>query len=229
MDIRENLEQVQKEIVSAALDAGRNPKDVRLIAVSKTKPLSMVEEAADCGMMDFGENRPQELAEKQAQRPDLRWHQIGQLQKNKVRHIIDKVALIHSVDSLSLAEEIEKRAGVIDKIQDILIQVNISGEESKSGVKPEEAAELCRAISTLSHIRIRGLMTISVQGMSDEENFALFSRLRELAQEIDALKLDGVSMQELSMGMTHDFLPAIRAGATMIRVGSGIFGVREYL
>ena len=228
MELRENLCSVREQICRAALDAGRDPKEITLIAVSKTRPAAMVEEAIACGVKDFGENRPQELAEKSACFPDVHWHQIGQLQRNKVKHIIEKATLIHSVESLSLAEEIEKRAAAIAKIQDILIQVNISGEESKSGVSPDAAAELCRQISELKHIRICGLMTISVAGMSDEENFSLFSRLKKLAEEIDSLGLEGVSMKELSMGMTHDFVPAIRAGATLVRVGTGIFGARDY-
>lgn len=229
MGIYENCQKVREEIRLAAEQAGRNPEDIKLIAVSKTKPLSMVQEAADCGMTDFGENRPQELAQKFEHFPALTWHQIGQLQKNKVKYIIDKATLIHSVDTLSLAEEIEKRASAIAKVQDILVQVNISGEESKSGVSPEDAPALCRAISNLSHVRIQGLMTISVLGMSEEENFEIFSRLKTLAEQIDALQLQGVSMKELSMGMTHDYIPAIKAGATMIRVGTGIFGAREYM
>ena len=144
MSIREKLENVQKRIYKAAIDAGRNPDDVKLIAVSKTKPISMVEEAIECGIIDFGENRPQELQQKFLQIPDMRWHQIGQLQRNKVKYIIDKVTLIHSVDTISLAEEIEKQASKINKVQDILVQVNISGDESKSGVAPNEAIELCR-------------------------------------------------------------------------------------
>lgn len=229
MGICENYLAVREKIRLAAEQAGRKLEEIKLIAVSKTKPLSMIEEAAACGMTDFGENRPQELAEKYGHFPNLNWHQIGQLQKNKVKYIIDKAVLIHSVDTLSLAEEIEKRAKAIDKIQDILVQVNISGEESKSGVSPAEAPTLCRAISALPHVRIQGLMTISVLGMSDEENFEIFTRLRDLAKEIDALHLEGVSMKELSMGMTHDYIPAIKAGATMIRVGTGIFGAREYI
>lgn len=228
MEIRENLRSVKEQICRAAIDAGRDPNEITLIAVSKTKSAAMVKEAIACGAKDFGENRPQELVEKFALFPDVHWHQIGQLQRNKVKHIIDKATLIHSVESLSLAEEIEKRAAAIDKTQDILIQVNISGEESKAGVSPDMVAELCRQISKLKHIRIRGLMTISVAGMSEEENYALFSRLRKLAEEIDCLRLDGVFMKELSMGMTHDFVPAIRAGATFIRVGTGIFGARDY-
>ncbi len=228
MGIRENLAAVQQEIRSAAMKAGRNPEEVRLIAVSKTKPVSMIEETVACGMKDFGENRPQELAEKFPQIPEVRWHQIGQLQRNKVKYIIDKAHLIHSVDSLSLAEEIEKRAAAISKIQDILIQVNISGEESKSGVKPEEAEKLCREISQLPHVRIRGLMTISVAGLSQEGNYQIFHELKELADRLKTLEIPGVFMEELSMGMSHDFREAIAAGATMVRVGSSIFGAREY-
>ena len=227
MGIRENLQAVQKEIFLAAEQAGRDPKTLRLIAVSKTKPISMVEEAMECGMVDFGENRPQELKEKAEQFPELCWHQIGQLQKNKVKHIIDKACLIHSVDSLSLCQEIEKRASAIGKVQDILIQINISGEETKSGISPSQTADLCREISLLPHVRVRGLMTISVRGMSEEENYVLFRELKTLAEEIDALEIPNVSMEELSMGMTHDFVPAIRAGATLIRVGTGIFGERK--
>ncbi len=229
MEIRKNLAAVKLEIKEAALAAGREPESIKLIAVSKTKPVSMIQDAVECGMQDFGENRPQELAEKFSQIPDVCWHQIGQLQRNKVKYIIDKASLIHSVDSLSLAEEIEKRASGIHKIQDILVQVNISGEESKSGVKPEEAAELCQRISRLPHVRIRGLMTISVAGLSQAGNYKIFAALKQLAEEIDALGIPGVLMEELSMGMSHDFREAIAAGATMVRVGSSIFGAREYL
>lgn len=228
MEIKRNLAAIQQEIIEAAQAAGRNPEDVKLIAVSKTKPVAMIQEAVACGMADFGENRPQELAEKFLQVPDVRWHQIGQLQRNKVKYIIDKAFLIHSVDTLALAEEIEKRAAAIDKVQDILIQVNITGEESKSGVSPMEAAELCRSISELSHVRICGLMTISVAGLGDEENYQVFSRLKALAEDIDRLAIPGVTMKELSMGMSHDFRAAIKAGATMVRVGSSIFGERNY-
>ncbi len=227
MEIAQNIIQLKKEIALAEEAYGRAPGSVKLIAVSKTKPMEMVKAAADCGMVDFGENRPQELAMKGEAFPYLRWHQIGQLQKNKVRQIIDKVTLIHSVDSFSLCEEIEKRASAIDKVQKILVQVNCSGEETKSGVRPADAAELCQRISELPHLQTEGLMTISARGMSEEENYALFCGLRELAENIDAMRIPNCSMKELSMGMTHDYLPAIRAGATMIRVGTGIFGERK--
>ena len=227
MEIRENIEKVRQQIVAAAQAAGRNADEIRLVAVSKTKPPEMVAEAIACGVMDFGENRPQELSRKYADFPNARWHQIGQLQRNKVKHIIDKAALIHSVDSLLLAEEIEKQAAKIQKIQNILIQVNITGEETKSGVSPGETVALCRAVSTLSHVRILGLMTISAAGYSTAENGAVFRKLKELSAAIEKERIPGVLMQELSMGMTHDFQAAITAGATMVRVGSGIFGARN--
>ena len=227
MEIRENIEKVRQQIVAAAQAAGRDADEIRLVAVSKTKPPEMVAEAIACGVMDFGENRPQELSRKYADFPNARWHQIGQLQRNKVKHIIDKAALIHSVDSLLLAEEIEKQAAKIQKIQNILIQVNITGEETKSGVSPGETVALCRAVSTLSHVRILGLMTISAAGYSTAENGAVFRKLKELSAAIEKERIPGVLMQELSMGMTHDFQAAITAGATMVRVGSGIFGARN--
>lgn len=229
MSIKNNIELIRQKIDAAAEAAGRNPKDIKLIAVSKTKPMSDVSEAYDAGMCDFGENRPQELAEKFRNLPQARWHLIGQLQRNKVKYIIDKTFLIHSVDSVRLAEEIERRAADIDKVQDILIQVNISGEESKSGIKPSDTEEICRQISKMKHIHICGLMTISVNGIGYDGNFRIFSELKRLAESIEALKIPGVSMAELSMGMTHDYEAAVAAGATMVRVGSGIFGLRDYM
>lgn len=230
MSIADNIKRVRAEIAEAAERAGRSPEEIRLIAVSKTKPVSEVREAVDCGMLDLGENRPQELADKFPEFEDdgVRWHMIGHLQKNKVRHIIDKAELIHSVDSEELAAEIDKRAAAIGKIQDILIQVNISGEESKSGVCAADAEELCRRISKLDNIRIKGLMTISVRGLDYDGNKRIFASLAKLADDIAAKNIDGVCMKELSMGMTHDFAAAIEAGATMVRVGTAIFGERDY-
>lgn len=229
MNIEKNIQSVQESIRKAAESADRNPYDIKLLAVTKTKPIEMLKEAEKCGMCDFGENRPQEIVAKfpHFEGGSVKWHLIGQLQKNKVRHIIDKVCLIHSVDSLELALEINKRAAAIDKIQDILLQINISGEESKSGIAPTDAIGLCRQIAELENIRIKGLMTISVKGLSYEENFKIFSQLRDLAKEIKALDIENVFMDELSMGMTHDLDAAIAAGATIVRVGTAIFGMRE--
>lgn len=226
MSVKENLDAVTERIKDASIKAGRNPEDITLIAVSKTKPVELIKEAVAQGVTHFGENRPQEIVEKYSQIDGVKWHLIGQLQKNKVRHIIDKVELIHSVDSLSLAEEIQKRASVIDKVQDILIQVNISGEETKSGVAKEEVINLCRQISCFSHIRIKGLMTISVKDYGENENIALFKELWNISREIEKLNIPNVSMKELSMGMTHDFEEAILAGATMVRIGTAVFGGR---
>lgn len=228
-NIAKNLKDVRCRIDKAAKSAGRNPSDVTLIAVSKTRPPECVSEALESGQLDFGENRPQELAQKAEILPNnIKWHQIGQLQKNKVRHIIDKVCLIHSVDSVGLAAEINKRATAIGKVQQILIQVNISGEETKSGVSPDEVKALCTEISDMKNVRIVGLMTISVKGYDFEQNKALFQKLADLAKEIDDLKIKNVEMRELSMGMSHDYEAAIAAGATMVRVGTAVFGERDY-
>lgn len=229
MDIKNNIEAVKKEIADAAYTAGRNPKEIQLVAVSKTKPISDIAEAYNAGMRDFGENKPQEIVEKFQHFPtDVRWHMIGHLQKNKVRHIIDKAYLIHSVDNIELAKEIEKRAAAIDKVQDILLQVNISGEESKSGFVPDEVLDACRTISEMPHIRIKGLMTISVKGYGQNENRELFLKLKALSEKIEKSKTENVFMKELSMGMSGDFKEAIEAGATIVRVGSSIFGERNY-
>ena len=230
MSISENIESLKQEISDSALKVGRNPNEIKFIAVSKTKPVKDILEAYRTGICDFGENRPQEIAEKFPHLPiGVRWHMIGHLQKNKVRHIIDKVSLIHSVDDIALAEEIEKRAAAINKIQDILLQVNISGEASKSGFSPEDVSDACRTISGMQHIRIKGLMTISVKGYSEEENRMLFSKLKELSDKIAEEKMENVFMDELSMGMSGDYKEAIETGATLIRVGTLIFGERDYI
>ncbi len=230
MAVSDNIREVQRRIEAAAELYGRNPSDIKLIAVTKTRPIEDLKQAAEGGMTDFGENRPQELAAKfpELSGMGISWHLIGQLQKNKVRHIIDKATLIHSVDSFELALEINKRAAAIDKIQDILIQVNVSGEESKSGVAPDAAADLCQRICTLDNIRIKGLMTISVMGLDFEGNRKLFETLAQLAQRLEELEFPNASFSELSMGMTNDFEAAIAAGSTMIRVGTAIFGARDY-
>ncbi len=219
-DIKSNYQNVLRDVEKIARDCGRNPRDVRLIAVSKTKPIEYVKEAAEAGAMDFGENRPQELVSKQAELPNLRWHQIGTLQRNKVRHIVGKCALIHSVDSLPLAQEIEKRAGVLGIVQDVLIQVNITGEETKSGIVPGELGGLLEDLAKLKSINPIGLMTISALGNTQDENRAVFSKLRVLGEKF--------GLRELSMGMSHDYKEAIECGATMVRVGTAIFGARDY-
>ena len=231
LSIAENIKSVLSDIKIAADQAGRNAGDIKLIAVSKTKPYEMIEEAYACGMKDFGENRPQEIAEKylKSQGKDLNFHMIGHLQKNKVKMIIDKVCLIHSVDNIDLAKEINKRAAMIDKVQDILIQVNVTGEETKSGVGYDAAIDLCREVSLLDNIRIKGLMTISVNGYTYDENKTVFEKLKTLSEEIEKENIKNVTMEELSMGMSHDYDAAIAAGATFVRVGTAIFGERDYM
>ena len=227
--IKENLEAVRNNITKAAKDAGRDPKEVTLIAVSKTKPVSLLQEAYDAGVRDFGENKVQEITDKYPQLPkDIRWHMIGHLQTNKVKYIVDKVAMIHSVDSYKLAQEISRQAVKHDTCVDILIEVNVSGEESKFGVTTDQAPELILQISELPGIRIRGLMTVAPPVSDPIENKGVFCALSQLLVDIDAKNIDNVCMDCLSMGMSGDYTVAIAEGATFVRVGTSIFGEREY-
>lgn len=227
--IKENLISVENEIREACLRAGRRREDVTLIAVSKTKPVSDLEEAYALGVRIFGENKVQELADKYEVLPkDIEWHMIGHLQRNKVKYIIDKVALIHSVDSLRLAETIEKEAAKRNITVNILIEVNVAREESKFGLMPEELEEFIAKISDFSHIRVKGLMTIAPFVADSEENRVIFQRLHKLSVDIETKNVDNITMRVLSMGMTNDYAVAIEEGATMVRVGTGIFGARSY-
>lgn len=204
-------------------------QDVTLIAVSKTHPVSDLMEAYEAGARDFGENKVQELTEKIPRMPeDIRWHMIGHLQRNKVKYIVGKVFLIHSVDSLRLAEEIDKESKKAGVISDILIQVNISHEETKFGTDKEEAVRLVKDVSLLPNIRVKGLMTIAPYTEDPEENRAYFRSLKNLSIDIDALNIDNISMDFLSMGMSGDFIVAIEEGANLVRVGTNIFGARDY-
>ncbi len=227
--VKENLEKVHENIKKACEKAGRDPKEVTLISVSKTKPVSMLEEAYAAGSRDFGENKVQEIIDKYPQlASDIRWHMIGHLQRNKVKYIIDKTALIHSVDSLRLAQEISNQAGKRQLEMDILIEVNIAGEESKFGIPYEETVSLIEEISVLPHIHIIGLMTIAPFVTNPEDNRKYFRKIRELSVDIKQKNIDNVTMSVLSMGMTGDYMVAIEEGATMVRVGTGIFGERNY-
>ncbi len=226
--IKENLTIVQNRIAEAENKAGRVGKTT-LIAVSKTKPVEMIREAYDAGIRDFGENRVQEIVEKYPVLPkDIRWHLIGHLQTNKVKYIIDKVAMIHSVDSLRLAEEISRQAVKHNVTMDILIEVNVAGEESKFGVSVSDAPGLCMQISALDNIRVRGLMTVAPIVEDEEQNRAVFCALRQLLVDIQAKNIDNVNMDCLSMGMSGDYYVAVEEGATFVRVGTSIFGNREY-
>ena len=227
--IRENMEHVRKNIREACEKSGRNPDDVTLIAVSKTKPLPMLEEAYECGCRDFGENKVQERVEKWEQMPkDIRWHMIGHLQRNKVKYIVDKVYLIHSVDSLRLAEEISKEAVKKGVTVSVLIEVNAAQEESKFGTTCEDAFRLVEEASRLPNIIIKGLMTIAPYVENAEENKQYFEKLRQIYVDINRKSIDNVYMTELSMGMTGDYETAIAEGATYVRVGTGMFGERFY-
>ena len=227
--VAENLAQVQQNINESCNKINRDPNEVTLIAVSKTKPVEMLKEAYDAGARVFGENKVQEIVDKYDQMPsDVKWHMIGHLQRNKVKYIVDKVAMIHSVDSLRLAETIEKEAAKKAVIVPILIEVNVAQEESKFGLKPEEVLPFIEQIADFSHIRIKGLMTIAPYVDNAEENREIFRELKKLSVDIAAKNINNVTMSVLSMGMTGDYMVAVQEGATMVRVGTGIFGARNY-
>lgn len=227
--IKENLEAVEKRVQDACKRAGRSRDEVTLIAVSKTKPVPLIREAMACGQVDFGENKVQELCKKQEEiREPLRWHLIGHLQRNKVKYVVDKACLIHSVDSERLAQEIQKEAAKRDLVCPVLVEVNVGGEETKSGVSPQEALPLVRSIAALPNVKVKGLMTVAPPVEKPEDARIYFKELRELADTIRKEAIPGVEMKELSMGMTGDFEAAIEEGATMVRVGTAIFGARDY-
>ena len=227
--INKNLAEVEEKIGNACKRAGRDRSEVTLIAVSKTKPVEMIEACIENGIRVFGENKVQELCEKYEILPkELHWHLIGHLQRNKVKYITDKAELIHSVDSLRLAEAISEDAVKKGISVNILIEVNVAEEDSKFGVKTEEAEALIRKISKLPNILVKGLMTIAPYTEVSEENRSIFRTLKQLSVDIDSKNIDNVSMSILSMGMTGDYEVAIEEGATMVRVGTGIFGERDY-
>ena len=227
--IKENLEFVEENITRACEKAGRSRDEVTLIAVSKTKPVEMIQEFYDLGQRSFGENRVQELTEKMPQLPDdISWHLIGHLQKNKVKYIVGKVSLIHSCDSLELASVISKESVKHGVISDVLIEVNMAEEESKFGTKASETEELIRQISAMENVRVKGLMTVAPFVEDPEENRAVFRKMKELSVDIESKRVNNVSMSILSMGMTNDFEVAIEEGATMVRIGTALFGMRNY-
>ena len=229
MSVCENYRVVEEKVENACKRAGRNREEVTLIAVSKTKPVSMIEELLPLGVRDFGENKVQELTTKEEELPkDIHWHMIGHLQRNKVKYVVDKVCMIHSVDSLRLAQEISKEAVKHDLVMPVLVEVNVAGEESKFGVSVEEAPSLVEEISKLPGIHVNGLMTIAPYVEDPEENRSVFRNLRKLSVDIGEKNFDNVTMNVLSMGMTGDYEVAIEEGATHVRVGTGIFGERNY-
>ena len=210
MTIRENMRAVEDRIAAACQEAGRKPEDVTLIAVSKTKPVEMLREAYECGCRDFGENKVQELLDKYEVMPrDIRWHMIGHLQRNKVKYIVDKVYLIHSVDSLRLAEEISKEAGKKNVCVNILVEVNVANEETKFGTTCEDAKQLVQDIAKLPNICVKGLMTIAPFVENAEKNRPFFSKLKKISVDIMGENIDNITMENLSMGMTGDYEVAV--------------------
>ena len=222
--------QVKENVKQACKRAGRDPREVTIIAVSKTKPLEMIEELRREKVKDFGENKVQELKEKYEKISwPVRWHLIGHLQTNKVKYIVDKAALIHSVDSVHLAKQINKEAAKHQmKEVPILIQVNFAHEDTKFGFSPEEATEAIQEIAALEHVKVKGLMQIAPFVENPEENREYFRAMKQLSVDIENKNFDNVDMSILSMGMTNDYEVAVEEGATMIRVGTGIFGERNY-
>ncbi|MBW2368239.1 MAG: YggS family pyridoxal phosphate-dependent enzyme [Deltaproteobacteria bacterium] len=229
MDMKDRITQVFKQIQDTAVGCGRSPESVRLIAVSKTKPTEAVRSAIEAGATDFGENYIQEAREKSRTLSSfpVSWHFIGHLQSNKAKYAVRIFDLIHSVDSLKLAVEIDKQARKIDKIQRILIQVNVAGESGKSGVSISEAEQLIAAVANLTNIRIQGLMTMPPYTVNPETARPHFQALRMLRDRIGSRCPSGVCMDELSMGMTGDYQVAIEEGATLVRIGTAIFGSRQ--
>ena len=229
MSIVENLKHIQERITCAAQRSGRNPDAIRLVAVSKTKPTEAIRAAFEAGQQIFGENYVQEFLEKVPQLPEsVEWHFIGSLQSNKVKYLAGHTSLIHSVDRLSLAREIDRQWEKIGTPCDILLQVNISGEPTKSGTTREELVQLAREMSLLPNLRIRGLMTMPPFFDEPERARPYFRELKGISTLLAAEKIPGIAMKELSMGMSGDFEVAVEEGATLVRVGSAIFGERYY-
>jgi pyridoxal phosphate enzyme (YggS family) len=230
MGIRENTADVRRRIDAYAREAGREAGEVRLIAASKTRTPQEINEAIAAGVTDIGENKVQEILDKyEAVRP-VNWHMIGHLQRNKVKYIIDKVKLIHSVDSFRLAEEIDARAAQRGLVMDILVQINAASEESKFGVAAQEADALVHAIlDACPHVRVRGFMSIAPAADDPEEVRPYFRQVKAVFDAFRRLSHERLDLQYLSMGMSHDFGAAILEGANMVRVGTAIFGARNYV
>jgi len=229
--IQDRLAQVRQRLEDAARRSGREPDEVTLVAVTKTRSVPEIREAIAAGATDFGENYVQEMVAKHeelAAEQEVRWHFIGHLQRNKVKYLAPFCALIHAVDSQRLAEEIDKRAAAVGRRQPVLIEVNVSGEESKFGVEPADVEGLARRLLELEHVELRGLMTMAPYSEDAEASRPIYARLRELAQDLQRRGLPPEALAELSMGMTQDFEVAVEEGATIVRVGRAIFGPRDY-
>lgn len=227
--VKDNYKYIKQQVFETAKKCGRNADDITLIAVSKTKPLSDIEELIQIGVSDFGENKVQELCNKyeNVSKP-VHFHLIGHLQTNKVKYVVDKACLIHSVDSVKLAKEIQKEAAKKQIIVPVLIEVNVAEEESKFGLRMDEVIPFLHEISSFSNIHVKGLMTIAPFVENPEENRCYFRTLKQLSLDIISKNIDNIDMSVLSMGMTNDYKVAIEEGATMVRVGTAIFGTRNY-
>ncbi|TAM84641.1 MAG: YggS family pyridoxal phosphate-dependent enzyme [Acidobacteria bacterium] len=229
MSVAENIESLQDRIQRACQRSGRAVKDVRLIAVSKTKPAEAIRQAYGAGLREFGENRVQEAAAKRHELEDLDiiWHLIGHLQSNKTKQACRLFGWVHSVDSVHLAEKIDREATALGRKMSILIEVHLGQEASKFGVEEDDLLRMAEKMATMPSLELRGLMTLPPLFDDPQDVRPFFRRLRELAERVDARKLPGVGMRELSMGMSHDFEIAIEEGATIVRVGTAIFGERQ--
>jgi len=227
--IKENLETVRENIAVAAKRSGRVAEDVTLITVTKNFDVSCIDAAIDCGITDAGENRVQEMLSKiDTVKSKLNWHMIGHLQTNKVKYIVDKVKMIHSVDTVKLLSEINREAAKYDLVCDVLLEVNISGEESKFGINPGTVYEMIEQAKTMPNICVKGLMTVAPYVVDPNENRPYFRGIRQLFDQIKQEQSGNIHMQYLSMGMSGDYEVAIEEGSNMVRVGSAIFGKRDY-
>jgi len=229
--IKENIEVIRKRIEKAAIKAGRNPSDIKLIAVTKNVEPQNIIEAIEAGVVDFGENRVQELLNKaniieEKSDKNVKWHMIGHLQTNKVKYIVDKITMIHSLDSLKLAQEIDRKAQKLGKTIDVLIQVNIAEEASKFGLKKNEVLDFVKTVGSLKNIKVKGLMTIAPFAENPEQVRFVFSGLRKIFIDICRENINNIDMKYLSMGMSNDFEIAIEEGANIVRIGTAIFGKR---
>lgn len=228
-EIMRNLDNVMLRVRAAAERSGRSLEDIKVIAVTKTVDVARINDVYEYGLRDMGENRVQELLEKYDKLPsDIKWHLIGHLQTNKVKYIADKVEMIHSVDSIELAKEIDKRAARLQRKVNILLQVNVSGEETKFGISPDQVDEYISELSRMENISIKGLMTIAPYAQDPQDVRPVFRKLYNIYIDIKSKRYDNVSMDYLSMGMSNDFEVAIEEGANIVRIGTSIFGKRDY-
>lgn len=227
MNIEQNLKRINERIAAAAKSCGRDPHSIKLIAVTKTYPVDVMNEAIRLGVTDIGENKPQEVRDKFEHVLPVKWHLIGHLQSNKIKYVIDRCCMIHSVDSIKLMDDIERLSAAHNTDMDILIQVNISGEESKSGIAPEELDALLSHAGTLERVHVKGLMTIAPKAEFGDAEIH-FRNMKKLFDDTKQKNYSNVEMKELSMGMSGDFEAAVKHGSTMVRIGSAIFGSRNY-